>query len=156
MEPVRGYVSESAVRDLIELSKELKFTFSLDHYVRLGEHENERISEYYVSKWHYWNRHQRKRFKSHFPEDMIGRQFLGNFTRHAAKTGFLDRIVQFRDRNQKTGIITAVALFDNQEILINDVSYILNAGDAIIFSVRCTHEVPLADHERLWCVLCET
>lgn len=155
MEPQRGFVPESAVRRLIDLSKEVRFVFSHDHYYRVGEHENDRISEYHVSKWHYWNRHQRKQYKDCFPADFIEKQFLGNLTRHDAKTGYLDRIVQFRDRHQTTGVITAVALYDNQEILIDDVSYILNAGDAIIFPLKCVHEVPLADHDRLWAVLCQ-
>ena len=154
MESVRGFIPESAVKELIDLSKEVRFVFSLDHYYRVGEHEENRISEYHVSKWHYWNRHQRKRYKDCFPKDFVDKQFLGNFTLHSAVTGFLDRIIQFRDRNQNVGVISAVALYDNQEIIIDDVSYILNAGDAIIFPVKCVHEVPLADHDRLWAVLC--
>lgn len=155
MELLRRYVSEPTLIQLRSLSQQVPFTFSLNHFVRVGEHENNAISEYSFSKWLTWNRHQRATFKRLLPQDLIERTFVANFTRYAAGTGFLDRIVQFRDRGQRVGRVTAIAMFDEQAIEVEDTLHRLNAGDAITFALHEVHAVPKTDQGGLWVVTCQ-
>jgi len=155
MESLRGFISEQGVKALVELSSKVSFIFSKDHYFRVGEHESERISEYHFSKWYHWKHAQRELFKSLLPEELIRKSFVCNFTRYDANTGFLDKIVSFKERQQSTGVITAIALFDNQQIIIEDTLHTLMAGDAIRFHVAETHEVPVSNNDALWVVTCQ-
>lgn len=156
MESLPRYVSALAVEKLIKIANEVTYLFSKNHYHRVGEHENNMISEYYFSKWYHWNRFQRKEFRSLIPKDLDDKIFLANFTMYRANTGFLDTIVQFRDRNHHLGRIVAIALYDNQKIIIERKEYTLNAGDAISFATREIHAVPKSSKDALWVVTCQT
>lgn len=152
MESIRKYVPTSIVDDLKLLASGVKFTYSKEHYVRLGEHENESISDYHFSKWYSWTRHERLSFFKLLPKELLDLTFMANFTKYQADIGYLDKIVQFRDRKQPAGRITAIALNDNQQIIVNDVLMTLDAGDVISFKVTETHAVPKSPKEALWVV----
>lgn len=152
MGPIRGYVSELIADKLIELSKSVPYIYTPNKFQFATEHEYNTVSVYYYSKWYEWSRKQRADIRSILPTELTDVSWALNFTKYPANTGYLNPITQFRDRGQKIGKITAIALYNNQSVILNNEIHTLNKGDMISFPLNVIHSVPKASNEALWLI----
>lgn len=143
---------ESEVSELIELSKEVKFTKAEGFRRRRGANAPRVNSVYNFSRWFDWRSGQRKQYKEYFPVTVREKIVQGWFLELPPHVGFLDLMDAWVGQPQ-SGRVIATALKD-QSIWLEGKEQRLNAGDQIGFSLELLHEIKACREGGLWaCVM---
>lgn len=143
---------ESEVSELIELSKEVKFTKAEGYRRRRGANAPKVNSVYNFSMWFNWRATQRKQYKDYFPTTVREKIVQGWFLELPPHVGFLD-LMDYWVGKPQSGRVIATALKD-QSIWLDGKEQRLSAGQQIGFSLETLHEIKTCREGGLWaCVM---
>lgn len=143
---------ESEVSELIELSKEVKFTKAEGYRRRRGANAPKVNSVYNFSMWFNWRAAQRKQYKDYFPATVREKIVQGWFLELPPHVGFLD-LMDYWVGKPQSGRVIATALKD-QSIWLDGKEQRLSAGQQIGFSLETLHEIKTCREGGLWaCVM---
>ena len=142
-------LDESNVLNLIELSKNVGYSYSTGSNRRVGAGKHEQLSRYWYSKWFKWSELQREIYSNSHYEFAVSKSIQSWFLKFDAETGFLDEMNTWvGDPGPST--IVAVALYDGQKIKLGEDTITLNRGEAVQFTLDVIHSVPETPTEQLW------
>lgn len=143
---------ESEVSELIQLSKEVKFTKAEGYRRRRGANAPDVNSVYNFSMWFNWRSSQRKQYKDYFPTTVREKIVQGWFLELPPHVGFLD-LMNYWVGKPQSGRVIATALKD-QSIWLEGKEQRLSAGQQIGFSLELLHEIKACREGGLWaCVM---
>lgn len=144
-----GKLKEQSVAKLIELSEEVKYSFSTGSRLRGGRNIPNVLSKYHYSKWFQWKAEQRKRFKEIYPVWVTDLCVQVWFLKFDPVTGLLDEMV-FAVNSPRAATFISTSLKDGQEIIIEGRTVVVNKGETITFKAATIHEIKESKQGQLW------
>lgn len=152
----KNYISKQKVQTLLDLQENFKYTEAKSVRRRMGENGNKNLSKYFVMKWDKMTKKDRELIKEYTKKTVLDKTIISWFLKFPI-SGLLDTMTTWVNKSKSDPIyFTSIALKDNQHIWIGKDRYVLNAGDAITFSIRQRHTVPKVEKEEsIWlCYMC--
>ncbi|WDS62252.1 hypothetical protein [Pseudomonas phage D6] len=142
-------LDEKQVEELVALRGELTMLDSVGHRLRVGKNILEKESKYQYSRWFSWNRHQRAKYSSIIPENIVKRSLQCWFLEFSPHTGFLDTMTVWVG-SKGCGTVIAYALQDGMHINLEGDTVYVKKGEGIAFRLSTVHQVNESPLGGLW------
>ena len=110
------------------------------------------LSVYDHVRWQHFNQNQKATWKQLMPSSLVDTFLQATFVRLPASAGRMCPTTVAAEASTPIGAFLSIALNDLQNISVNNVQYVLDQGDAILFDVTDTYEVFPSKGEALWSV----
>lgn len=144
-------LTKKACAALVEITANASWDVSTSIRRRMGVNGMDNPSMYKTWKWYRIPRTYKQTIKDLSPKGAWDKTFLFFFRKFDKDVGLLD-IMNNWVGTKNTASFLAVALGDNQQVIIDGVLYLLQTGDSIKFNITHEHQVPKVKEDALWAV----
>ena len=153
MYKILNALSEEQKNNLLTLQSQVTMVPAVSHRRRMGEHINEKLSVYNLSKYLKWTVTQRKTFKENFPANADSKAVVKWFVEYPASTGFLDRMTYWINEPSPSWL-TCYNIKGAGNIVLDGQIITVPVGQGIEFSVDMVHEITPTSTGTVWaCVM---
>jgi hypothetical protein len=153
MYKILNALTEEQKNNLLTLQSQVTMVPATSHRRRMGEHINEKLSVYNLSKYLKWTVTQRKTFKENFPANADSKAVVKWFVEYPASTGFLDRMTYWINEPSPSWL-TCYNIKGAGNIVLDGQIITVPVGQGIEFSVDMVHEITPTSTGTVWaCVM---
>lgn len=145
------HLTKKACKALAAITENAKWVDSNSIRRRMGANGMNNPSMYKTWKWHNIPRADKATITELSPKGVMEKTFLFFFRKFDADVGVLDIMNNWVDTKNVASFV-AVALGDQQQVIIDDQVFLLNTGDSIKFNITHEHHVPKVKKDELWAV----
>lgn len=145
------HFTKKAIAALQEIATRASWEESNSIRRRMGANGMNNPSMYKTWKWYKIPRIDRKVIEDLSPKGVFEKTFLFFYRLYEKDIGVLDKMTAWVG-TKNTAAFLAVALADNQQIIIDGELFLLQAGDSIKFNITHEHEVPKVKEDALWAI----